>query len=74
MSIGNDEEELLATMAHWDARPEQVEALRRQNACAALRSFHCAHPSKEMLRLAGLSPSPRLREREERLTKLAALA
>jgi hypothetical protein len=74
LDIGATEAELMATLAHWDAHSERAEALRRQNAVNALRSFDWAHRWKEMLRLAGIPGSQRLKEREDRLNKLAALA
>ena len=74
LNIGGSEEELMATLDHWNRRPEQAAALRRQNACTALRSFDWGHRWAEMLRLAGLPATPQLQEREARLSKLAALA
>ena len=74
VNIGTSEESVISALAGFRAEPERAEALGRSNAVEALRRFDWGYRWSELLRLAKLEPTPRLRERQQRLHHLAALA
>jgi hypothetical protein len=53
---------------------DRYAAAGRRNAIEALRRFDWAYRWKELLRLAGIAPHPKLLAREQRLNELAARA
>jgi hypothetical protein len=74
VDLGATEEDLRSILAAWNADPERASLVHRRNALQALRRFDWAHRWQEMLRHAGLQPSPRGRAREKQLLELAAAA
>lgn len=74
VDIGSDEAALRATLARLKTEPERLQALSHRNATEALRRFDWAYRWKEILKIAGLPPTPRLTQREQHLTHLATLA
>jgi hypothetical protein len=74
VDIGSTEEEVLDALAKLEADPERAQILRRTNAVEALRGFDWGYRWKELLRIAGMEPLPRLAERERQLAQIAAMA
>ena len=74
IDAGADEASLLAVLARFKADPERWQAVSQRNAIEALRRFDWAYRWKEMLRVTGLPPAPRLAERERHLNDLASAA
>lgn len=73
-NVGASEAEFLAATAKFRKDPERLVALGRRNAVEALRRFDWVYRWKEILRIAGAEPTPRLDEREKHLQSLAAVA
>ena len=63
------------TLRHWldEARrnPERMESISRRNASEALKRHDWVHRWIQILNIAGLEPSTRVRDRENRLIELA---
>lgn len=55
-----------------DADPERVEAIRRRNVANSLRRHDLVYRWERILDAVGLQPTPRVAERRERLSQLAA--
>ena len=74
VNIGSSEESINAALAGFRAEPWRAEALGRRNAVEALRRFDWGYRWSELLRLASLEPTSCLRERQQQLQYLAAMA
>lgn len=74
VDIGTTEESLVAALAKFKADPEHARVLGRKNAVEAMRRFDWSYRWKEMLRIVGLEPTPRLTQRAKQLNQLAAMA
>jgi hypothetical protein len=74
IEIQPDGSDVIEVLARLGSEPERVSALGRRNAAEALLRHDWVYRWKEILRVVGLEPSPRMLERERRLKELAALA
>ena len=74
VDIGTTEESLVAALAKFKTDPERARALGHRNAVEALRRFDWGYRWREMLRIVGLEPTPRLTQRGKQLNQLAAMA
>lgn len=72
--IQPDGSDVLRVMSSLDAEPERVSAISRRNAAGALLRHDWVYRWKEILRVAGMEPSPQMVARERRLEELAELA
>jgi len=68
---GSDVRDVLAGLA---SEPERVSAISRRNAVELVLRHDWVYRWKEMFRVAGIEPSPRMVERERRLRDLAEMA
>jgi hypothetical protein len=66
-----DGSDVLKVLAGLRADPERTSAIRRRNAAEALLRHDWVYRWKEMFRIAGIEPSPRVAAREQRLKDLA---
>jgi hypothetical protein len=73
VEAGSTEEQLLAALARFKDNPKLIEANSRKSAAEALRKFDWAYRWREILRLTGVEPSPKLLQREKHMHQLAAL-
>jgi hypothetical protein len=73
VEIGSTREQLEAALAPFDRDPERYRIASRRNAAQALRRFDWVYRWKEILRIAGMEPMPRLVAREQQLANLASL-
>jgi hypothetical protein len=74
VDLGSTAESVDAFLATVNRDAERYAAAGRRNAVEALKRFDWAYRWKELLRLAGVAPHPKLVEREQRLNDLAAQA
>jgi hypothetical protein len=74
IDVGTSEAEFVAATAKFGNEPERLAALSRKNAVEALRRFDWVYRWREILRIAGIETTPRLKEREKYLQQLAAAA
>jgi Glycosyl transferases group 1 len=65
---GSDVQKVLSSLA---AEPERISAISRRNAAEALLRHDWVYRWKEILRVAGIEPSRRMKLREQRLRDLA---
>jgi spore maturation protein CgeB len=65
---GSDVQKVLSSLA---AEPERISAISRRNAAEALLRHDWVYRWKEILRVAGIKPSGRMKLREQRLRDLA---
>jgi Glycosyl transferases group 1 len=65
---GSDVQKVLSSLA---AEPERISAISRRNAAEALVRHDWVYRWKEILRVAGIEPSRRMKLREQRLRDLA---
>jgi glycosyl transferase family 1 len=72
VDAGSSEEELTAALAKFKADPTLIATASRKSAAEALRKFDWAHRWKDILRLAGVEPTPKLLQRERHMHELAA--
>jgi hypothetical protein len=68
---GSDVNKVLSSFA---AEPGRISAISRRNAAEALLRHDWVYRWKEILRVAGIEPSPRMKLREQRLRDLADLS
>jgi spore maturation protein CgeB len=68
---GSDVQKVLSSLA---AEPERISAISRRNAAEALLRHDWVYRWKEILRVAGIEPSRRMKWREQRLRDLAELS
>jgi hypothetical protein len=74
VDLGATAESVDAFLATVPRHAERYAAAGKRNAVEALQHFDWAYRWKELLRIAGLSPHPKLAAREQGLNELAALA
>lgn len=72
--IQPDGSDVIETLARLGSEPERVSAISRRNAAEALLRHDWVYRWKEIFRVAGLEPSPRMAARERCLKELADLA
>jgi hypothetical protein len=68
---GSDVQKVLSSLA---AEPGRISAISRRNAAEALLRHDWVYRWKEILRVAGIEPSRRMKWREQRLRDLAELS
>ena len=68
---GSDVVKMLSSLG---AEPERISAISRRNAAEALLRHDWVYRWKEILTVAGIEPSPRMKLREQRLRELAELS
>jgi hypothetical protein len=73
VELGSTAESVDAFLVTMARDGERFAAAGRRNAAEALRRFDWAYRWKELLRIAGLAPHPKLAARERKLNELAAL-
>jgi len=74
IEIQPDGSDAVAMISRLSAEPELLREISRRNAEEALRRHDWVYRWKEILRIAGLKPTPAMEAREKRLVKLAELA
>lgn len=72
--IQPDGSDVIEVLARLGSEPERVSAMGRRNAAEALLRHDWVYRWKEIFRVVGLKPSPRMLERERRLKDLAGVA
>jgi hypothetical protein len=72
--IEMDGSNVIETIRQLDREPERMNAARKANVTGALMRHDWSYRWKEMLRIIGHEPSPKLEQREQRLQELAASA
>jgi hypothetical protein len=73
IEIQPDGSDVLGVLARFDAEPERLSAIGRQNAMQALLRHDWVYRWKEIFRVAGIELSPGLAARERRLREMAQL-
>lgn len=74
IEIKPDGSDVIEVLARLGSEPERVSAMGQRNAAEALLRYDWVYRWKEIFRVIGLEPSPRMLERERRLKELATLA
>jgi hypothetical protein len=74
IEIKPDGSDVIEVLARLGSEPERVSAMGQRNAAEALLRYDWVYRWKEIFRVVGLEPSPRMLERERRLKELATLA
>jgi len=74
IEIQPDGSDVIEVLARLGSEPERVSAMGRRNAAEALLRHDWVYRWKEIFRVVGLEPLPRMLERERRLKELAVLA
>ena len=74
VDLGSTAESVDAFLATVPREAERYAAAGKRNAVEALKRFDWAYRWKELLRIAGIAPHPKLAERERQLNELAARA
>lgn len=74
VDLGSTAESVNAFLSTVERDRERYAAAGKRNAVEALKHFDWAYRWKELLRIAGLAPHPKLAAREQRLNDLAASA
>jgi len=69
-----DGADVIEVLSSLGAEPERISAISRRNAAEALLRHDWIYRWKEILRVAGVEPSPRMKLREQRLRDLADLS
>jgi hypothetical protein len=72
--VESDGSDIMDVVAELASDPERVSAASRRNAVGALLHHDWVYRWKEILKVAGLEPSPRMCARERRLQELATVA
>lgn len=72
VDTGSTVDQLAVALEKFEAEPGLFEATSRVSAAEALRKFDWAYRWKEILRLVGVVPSPKLFDREKHMHELAA--
>ncbi|MBX3516344.1 MAG: glycosyltransferase family 1 protein [Rhodospirillales bacterium] len=66
-----DAAHIVEVVDHLDSQPQRLSRIRRSGVVNALRRFDWLHSWQKILAAVGLSPTPRLLERQEALNHLA---
>ena len=74
IKIQPDGSDVMAVLSDLDSDPERTATIRRRNTRQALLHHDWVYRWKEMFRVAGIRPSPRMAIRERRLRDAAELA
>ncbi len=74
IGVDSSNEGVQAVLECFRTDPERMRLLGKKNASEAIRRFDWAYRWKELLRIVGMEPTPRLSQREVELARLAALA
>src|SRR5947208_1555643 len=74
ISLQADGSDVINVLSSLKAEPERLSAISRRNASEALLRHDWIYRWKEILRVAGIEPSPRMKLREQRLRDLAELS
>ena len=74
ISLQADGSDVIKVLSSLEAEPERISAISRRNAAEALLRHDWVYRWKEILRVAGIEPSPRMELREQRLRDLAELS
>jgi Glycosyl transferases group 1 len=74
ISLQGDGSDVIKVLSSFQAEPERISAISRRNAAEALLRHDWVYRWKEILRVAGIEPSPRMKLREQRLRNLAELS
>jgi hypothetical protein len=74
ISVQGDGSDIIKVLSNLEDQPERISAISRRNAAEALLRHDWAYRWKEILRVAGIEPSPRMKLRERRLRDLAELS
>jgi spore maturation protein CgeB len=74
ISLQADGSDVIKVLSSLGAEPERISAISRRNAREALLRHDWVYRWKEILRMAGIEPSPRMKSREQRLRDLADLS
>jgi hypothetical protein len=74
ISLQADGSDVIKVLSGLEAEPERISAISRRNAQEALLRHDWVYRWKEILRVAGIEPSPRMKLREQRLRDLADLS
>jgi hypothetical protein len=74
ISLQADGSDVIKVLSSLVAEPERISAISRRNAAEALLRHDWIYRWKEILRVAGMEPSPRIKLREQRLRDLAELS
>ena len=69
-----DGADALEVLSSLEAEPERISAISRRNAAESLLRHDWVYRWKEILRVAGIEPSARIKAREQRLRELAELS
>jgi hypothetical protein len=73
ISVESNGSDIMDVVAELASDPDRVSAASRRNAVGALLYHDWVYRWKEVLKVAGIEPSPAMRTRERRLRELAAL-
>jgi hypothetical protein len=74
ISLKADGSDVIKVLSSLEAEPERICAISRRNAAESLLRHDWVYRWKEILRVAGIEPSPRMELREQRLRDLAELS
>jgi hypothetical protein len=74
ISLQGDGSDVIKVLASLEAEPERISAISRRNAAEALLRHDWVYRWKEILGVAGIELSPRMKLREQRLRDLAELS
>ena len=74
ISLQADGSDVINVLSSLKAEPERISAISRRNAAESLLRHDWVYRWKEILRVAGIEPSPRMKLREQRLRDLAELS
>jgi len=74
ISLQADGSDVIKVLSRLEAEPGRVSAISRRNAAEALLRHDWVYRWNEILRVAGMEPSPRMKLREQRLRDLAELS
>lgn len=74
VQVRPDGSDLRAVLRDLDSDPRRMAGISRRNTIEALRRHDWAYRWKEMFRVAGIKPSPRMVAREQRLKVVADIA
>jgi hypothetical protein len=74
ISLQADGSDVTKVLSSLEAEPERISAISRRNAAEALLRHDWVYRWKEILGVAGIELSPRMKLREQRLRDLAELS
>ena len=72
--LQTDGSDVIRVLASFGAEPERISVISRRNAVEALLRHDWIYRWKEILKVAGIEPPPRMKLREQRLRDLAELS